>query len=258
MTARTARELAAPADLRAAADDDPLLLWAARGLTRGARAWHLGDAAAVASPALSGRDRIAVRGPLDDALPLLRQVLDATGPAFRPLGERALVTALARRLPDLAHAGDFGLMTTTGPALPPAPPGLPAAHWLAPAELPEAAALLDRHFATSYAHPQRPGADAWAGVRDPHGRLTAIAADAWSSPEVGLLAGVATDPARGRGNGHAEAACRLVLDRHLTRRGRAALLVDDANTAAIRLYTRLGLRLHPLAAAHRTAPDGRV
>ncbi|MER5866933.1 GNAT family N-acetyltransferase [Kitasatospora sp. NPDC002040] len=236
-------ELHTAEDLRTAAEDDALLLWAAQGLRGGVSAFTHGGAVAVASPALSGRDRIAVRGPLADAVPLVRAVLDLTGPGHRPIGDQALLAPLA---PQLGHRylGSFGWMETA--ALTPGPPS--AAAWLTPAELPEAATLLDQHFATSYAHPARPGATAWAGVRDEAGRLTAIAADAWSSPEVGLLAGVAAHPGLGRGRGHAEAACRLVLDTQLRRSGRAALLVDSWNTAAIRLYRRLGLAWREIAA----------
>lgn len=240
-------ELHTVAALRAAADDDPLLLWAARGLRTGARVWRHGTATAVASPGLSARDRIAVRGALHDALPLIRHVLDTCGPTYRPLGDRTLVHALREHLTELEPTGDFGLMSAS--ALTPARPGLPAARWLAPDELSEAAALIDRHFPASYAHPHRPGADAWAGVRDQDGRLTAIAADAWGAPEAGLLAGVTADPRRGRGNGHAEAVCRHVLDAQLRRSGRTLLLVDDWNTPAIRLYGRLGLVRRDLAAA---------
>ncbi|MBB4946499.1 GNAT superfamily N-acetyltransferase [Kitasatospora gansuensis] len=238
-------ELPTVEDLTHAAEDDALLLWAAQGLRGGARAFRHGGAVAVASPGLSGRDRIAVRGPLSDAVPLVRGVLDRCGPSYRPLGDRALLAELAEPVGH-RYLGSFGWMSVTG-SLSPAT-GAAAARWLTPAELPEAAALLDRHFASSYAHPGRPGATAWAGVRDEADRLTAIAADAWSSPEVGLLAGVATDPSHGRGRGHAEAACRLVLDTQLRRSGRAALLVDSWNTAAIRLYRRLGLEWREIAA----------
>lgn len=76
----------------------------------------------------------------------------------------------------------------------------------------------------------------------------ARAADAWSAPGVGFLAGVATaERARGRGAG--SAVCGLALDGLVAEHGTAALIVDTWNTAAIRLYRRLGLSWRPLAAA---------
>lgn len=235
--------------MRTAGEDDALLLWAAQGLVTGARAWSHGSASAVASPGASARDRLAVRGSVADAVPLVRHVLAESGPGYRPVGDTRLITALVERIPELSYVGAFGWMDTTGPELPRQTRPGPVADWLGRAELPEAAALLDRHFPSSYAHPERPGATAWAGIRDDRGRLTAIAADAWSAPEIGLLAGVATHPEHGRGRGHAEAVCRFVLDSLLRRSGRAALMVDESNTPAIRLYRRLGLRWRGISAA---------
>jgi hypothetical protein len=239
-------ELTTDDELREAADDDSLLMWAARGFTTGARAWAHGAATAVASPALSGRDRVAVRGPLADAAPLLRLLLREMGPSYRPLGDAALIAGLAEELDEIEFLGTFGWMTISGDGLGPSD-----AQWLGADDLDEVAALIDQHFPTSFAHPGRPGAAAWAGVRDSAGRLTAIAADAWSAPTIGLLAGVATHPDHGRGRGHAEAACRLVLDSHLRRSGRAGLMVEDWNAPALRLYRRLGLDWRALAASHQ-------
>ncbi|MFJ1755117.1 GNAT family N-acetyltransferase [Kitasatospora sp. NPDC088134] len=247
-------ELTAVADLSAASDDDALLLWAAQGLTRGARAWTRGRAVAVACPALSGRDRIAVRGPVEELSPLLAEVIDLVGPTYRPLGDADLLAGLAARDDRLELRGRFGWMDRTGPLGDGAAGGAVdgaavVAGWLGPAESGAAGELMDRHFPDSHAHPRRAGATAWAGVRDAEGRLTALAADAWPAPEVGLLAGVVADPGRGRGRGHAEAACRLVLTRILERSPRAALMVHEWNAPAIRLYRRFGLAYRPLDAA---------
>ncbi|GAA2749074.1 GNAT family N-acetyltransferase [Kitasatospora cinereorecta] len=249
-------ELTTEHRLRQACHDDTLIMWAARGFTTGARAWTHGAATAVASPGLSGRDRLAVHGPAADAEPLLRHALATAGPTYRPLGDTRLITALADRIPRLETLGTFGWMDTTTP--PPPAAAVPAdtdaeaeAHWLADHELPEAAALLDDHFPTSHAHPHRDGPHTWAGVRDRRGHLTAIAADAWSAPTVGLLAGVATHPDHGRGRGHAHTVCRFVLDAQLRAHGRAALMVDRDNTPAIRLYQRLGLTWRSLTAARQ-------
>jgi predicted GNAT family acetyltransferase len=88
----------------------------------------------------------------------------------------------------------------------------------------------------------------WAGARDARGDLVAVAADAWSAPEVGFLAAVATAPAA-RGRGFGAAVCAHVLRALVAEHGRAALMVDGWNGAAIRLYQRLGLTWCPLAAA---------
>ncbi|MCX4746458.1 GNAT family N-acetyltransferase [Kitasatospora sp. NBC_01287] len=239
----------------------PIIRWAAQGFAPGVRAFTLDGAVAVASPALSCRDRLAVHGPAEPAARLLRQVLREVGPDFRPIGEHALMTSLLAAVPELRAAAEFFWMDLAGPPTAPAPSvpnqhqrpataPTPAARWLTPDELPDAAALLDLAFPDSYAHPGRPGARAWAGVRDHEGRLTALAADAWSAPDLGLLAGVTAHPVHGRGRGHAEAACRLVLDTLVRRYGRAGLMVAGENAAAIRLYERLGLRRRAVLAAY--------
>ncbi|WP_051732980.1 GNAT family N-acetyltransferase [Kitasatospora phosalacinea] len=262
-------ELTTEERLRAATDDDSVLVWAAQGLAGGARTWTRGRAVAVTTPALSGRDRIAVRGPLADLLPLLDEVLALVGPGYRPFGDAGLLAELCAHRDGLEPLGSFGWMQRTATGLPPlggldgagahrGDGGRPVARWLAPGELDEAAELIDRHFPASHAHPHRPGVRAWAGVRDEEGRLTAVAADAWPAPSVGLLAGVVSDPAHGRGRGHAAAACRLVLAGILGRSTHAALMVDAWNGPAIGLYRRLGLEHRSLgAAAQRGAAEGR-
>ncbi|WP_371479249.1 GNAT family N-acetyltransferase [Kitasatospora sp. NBC_00315] len=251
------RELTTIAELRDAAEDDALPLWAAQGFATGARAWTHAGAVAVAGPRLSLRDRLAVRGPAPAAARLVRHALAEAGPSYRPVGDTDLIASLLAAVPGLALVDTFGWMEIGGSRL-----AAPAdAHWLRPDELPQAAALIAEAYPGSYARPEdrsgartvhRSGARTahrWAGVRDGAGRLTAVAADAWSAPEVGFLAGVAAHPRHGRGRGHAEAACRLVLDTLLRRSGRAALMVDGDNPAAIRLYHRLGLHWRDVSAA---------
>ncbi|WP_329568119.1 GNAT family N-acetyltransferase [Kitasatospora sp. NBC_01266] len=223
----------------------PIIRWAAQGFAPGIRAFTLDGAVAVASPAISGRDRLAVHGPAEPAVRLVRAALREVGPGYRPIGESDLLATLVAGIPGLHLAPPFYWMDLDGPALDTSP----LAHWLTPEELPEAAALLDHAFPDSHAHPLRPGARAWAGVRDETGRLTALAADAWSAPDLGLLAGVTAHPAHGRGRGHAEAACRLVLATLLHRCGRAGLMVAGDNASALRLYERIGLRRRTVAAA---------
>jgi GNAT superfamily N-acetyltransferase len=242
-------ELTTTADLREAAEDDALLLWAAQGLTPGTRAWTHAGAVAVAAPGLSRRDRLAVRGPAAAATRLVRHALAEAGPGYRPVGDSTLIAGIVTAVPGLTLADSFGWMDLTATHL--APSGHVTARWLGPDELPEAAALITHAHPGSYATPDDPR-HRWAGVRDHTGRLTAVAADAWSSPDTGYLAGVAAHPDHGRGRGHAEAACRHVLDSLLRRTGRAALMVDAGNPAAIRLYRRLGLHWRDLSAAGPT------
>lgn len=109
------------------------------------------------------------------------------------------------------------------------------------------AALLAEFAPESYAVPGIAGVSRWAGLRV-GGRLAAVAADAWSAPTVGLLAGVATaGPFRGRGL--AERVCRWVSAELVAAYGRAALMVDDWNVAALGVYERIGYRRMRVAAA---------
>lgn len=225
--------------------DDPLCRWAAQDLGEG-RAFVRGAAVAVAGPNLSMIDRLAVTGPAEDVIPLVREVLREVGPSYRPLGDRELIAAVVRALPELRPSADFGWMDRTGsPAVPPASG---RARWLPASAAPEIGALLDAAFPASYAYPGRPGArDRWAGVRI-GGRLAAVAALTWCAPTVGYLAGVAT-AAEARGRGLAREVCALAVAEALTAYGTAALIVDDLNPAALRLYRGLGLTYRPLRAA---------
>ncbi|MFI0816839.1 GNAT family N-acetyltransferase [Streptomyces sp. NPDC021098] len=255
------RELRTVGDVHSASGGDALLLWAAAGLARGARAFAggltarafaAGEATAVAAPALSCRDRLAVTGPADDAAALVRAVLPRIGPTFRPLGDEELIRGLVSGVPELEFADAFGWMQTEtavgGRGGGGGGGGGGGAAWLTAADHADISALLDEAFPRSYARPGCPGAHRWAGARDASGALLACAADAWSAPHVGFLAGVATaEQARGRGIGRA--VCGLALDGLVADYGRAALMVDGWNTAAVRLYRGLGLSWRPLAAA---------
>jgi GNAT superfamily N-acetyltransferase len=233
-------ELSDPAAVAAVTRGDALVAWAAQGMRGGVRVWARGGAVVVASPDLSRRDRLAVAGTPRDAAPLVADALAEVGPTFRPIGGAALVRDLTAAVPNLDLVGTFGWMET---ALP--PPVVGAASWLDEAAGPEIRALLDAAFPDSYARPGTPRVRRWAGARDARGDLVAVAADAWSAPEVGFLA---TAPAA-RGRGFGAAVCAHVLRAPVAEHGRAALMVDGWNGAAIRLYQRLGLTWHPLAAA---------
>jgi ribosomal protein S18 acetylase RimI-like enzyme len=200
-------ELRDSAALRAACSGDPLLLWVAR-------AWTTGAATAVAGPAVSKRDRLAIRGEPTSVITLLRQILPEVGPSFRTIGDRDLVHLVVRELVELDVVLEFGWMDTT------APPSIRThdAEW-----------LDEDHV-------------------DEIGRLLAVAADAWSCADLGFIAGAATDP-NFRSQRLAERVCGLVSHTLVSERGRAALIADTWNTAAIALYQRLGLGWRDLAAA---------
>ena len=95
----------------------------------------------------------------------------------------------------------------------------------------------------------------WAGTADrvdgpggdsADGALLGIAADAWSAPGVGFLAGLATR-SEARGRGHGGRVCAFVLNALVEEHGRAALMVDAHNHVAIELYRRLGMRWRDVA-----------
>ncbi|MEU7878981.1 GNAT family N-acetyltransferase [Microbispora bryophytorum] len=259
------RELVSEAEVVAASGDDDLVVWAAQGMRPGVRAWVCGDAVAVASPAASRRDRLVVRGTAARLVPLVRHALAEAGPSYRPLGDAPLIEQVVAAVPELEPAVGFSWMGTEKLAPPRQevtvsertgaeatyPEG--SASWLADSAAPEVAALLAAANPGSYAVPGLPRVRRWAGVRDGEsGALLAVAADAWSAPTVGLLAGVATAaPARGRGLG--ERVCRFVASALLAEHGRAALMVDDWNRAAVVVYERLGFARRRVAATGLSA-----
>ena len=96
----------------------------------------------------------------------------------------------------------------------------------------------------------RPDVRAWAQAGITEERLVAVAAEAWSVPEIGFLAGVATRP-QARGRGLAASVCAFVTNELLAGRQRVALVADYWNSAAIATYRRLGFTLRPLGAARQ-------
>jgi GNAT superfamily N-acetyltransferase len=222
--------------------DDPLMLWAAE--QPGARFWIRPGAMAVACADLCRRDRLAIHGDPAAVAALLRdEVLPDVGPSYRPIGGEQLVGEVVALMPQLKVAGRFAWMDVAGPV-----DRKQAGRWLFDDELGDVTTLLDEHFPKSYARPGGNGVHRWAGIQDSSGTLFAAAADAWTTPAVGFLAGVVTHPAV-RGRGVAQAICAYMTNELATGRARVALLADYDNVAAISAYRKLGFDLRPLAAA---------
>jgi len=232
-----------PVDVVAASGGDPLIQWTAQDLRPGVRTWVRAGAVAVACPDLSRHDRLAVHGEPDAVAALLGEVLPAVGPTFRTLGDEALIAAVAQRVPGMEMVARFGWMQVTRPV--PAT-GLGDPRWLAGTS--GVAELLEDAFPESYAWPGGSGVRRWAGITEEC--LVAVGADAWSVPEIGFIAGVATRP-EARGRGLAASVCAFVTNELLAGRERVALIADYSNTAAIATYRRLGFTLQPLGAAHQ-------
>ncbi|GII04906.1 GNAT family N-acetyltransferase [Planobispora takensis] len=246
-------ELTRIEDVAAASDDDIMVMWAAQGLRGGVRAWALDGAVAVASPDLNRRDRLTVCGPAPEAAKLVRLALPELGPDYRLTGERPLVEEVVRRLPGAKVLGTFEWMDTgrDGGAVRARADEDGGVGWLPPGADGEVTELLAEASPSAWAVPGLPGIRRWAGVRE-GGRLVATAADAWSAPQVGFIAGVATAPAS-RGRGLGEAVCRFAIAELAAAYGRVALVVDTDNRSAIRVYERLGMRIVPVAAAALTS-----
>jgi GNAT superfamily N-acetyltransferase len=255
MTTRGAAEIGDTESLADACGADALVLWAAQTLRPGVRAWTYGDGMAVASPALSNRDRLAVHGPVASVAALVESVLTWVGPSYRVLGPAALVAGVAGLLPELRLSGEFAWMETH-PGVPPlSADSESGATWLGPADGPEVAEILQAALPESHALPGVAGVRRWAGIRS-GGRLAAVAADAWSASAVGFVSGVATRPQlQGRGMGRA--VVRFLLAAMRREHERVGLFVDAANAPAVALYRSLGMSLRPVAAAAVSdAPPG--
>lgn len=235
------REILTTGELAKASAGDPLIVWAGQGLRPGVRAWYDGDAVAVAAPDLSKRDRLAVLGPADAIARLAVEVFAEVGTSFRPFGDEQLIRLLADRMPGLSFSAAFGWMDTAERSV-----VTTTAAWLDGDDGVEA--LLRAAAPSSYAWPGRSGVRRWAAVTGDRGELLSVAADAWSAPEIGFLAGVATAHVA-RGKGLAREVCGFVTDELVKRHGRAGLMVDGDNVAAIAVYHRLGYTYRRVAAA---------
>ncbi|MBB5906117.1 GNAT family N-acetyltransferase [Actinoalloteichus hymeniacidonis] len=225
----------------AASTDSLLVQWASQALLpshpygRG-RAYRLGDAVAVVAPRLNRDDRIVVDGPEREVAELLVHTWERHGPDYRPLLRTDLADApLLAGFADAARA-DFGWMELSRKGT---PVETHRARWLRDDELAEADELIRFSNPDAFALPSGPEKSRWAGWHNTKGQLVSVGGDPWSGPSVGFLGGVATTP-HYRGRGASTAVCGFLRDSLLARYGRAALMVDQQNTAAIRVYRRLG------------------
>jgi ribosomal protein S18 acetylase RimI-like enzyme len=236
------RPLRSFADL-AGVTDDPLLLWSGQGLDDGsAVAWSSGGSIGVAAQGLAGRDRLAVAGEVETVAAMTERILSRTGIAYRPLGDRHLVSGVCRLLPELEAVPPFGWMTTTGSVELPDP-----SEQARPEDGPEIEALLAADFPDSLARPGMADARQW-WVERQDGRVVACAADAFSGGGIGMLAGVAVG-SKARGRGLARKVVGTALGDLLSRFPRVALMVDDDNAPARGLYESLGMKHAPVLAA---------
>ncbi|GAA1113996.1 hypothetical protein GCM10009630_09140 [Kribbella jejuensis] len=238
-------EIRTPAELELVSEGDSIIDWAAQGFAAGVRAWRVGTAVAVASPDVSKHDRLAVAGPIEDAVRAVTGALAEVGPSYRPFGDEVLIRALAERVPGVRFSAAFGWMDADQ-----VPDVTTGATWLdTDAGVEE---LLTEASPSSYAWPGHPGVRRWAALSGDRGELLSIAADAWSAPTVGYLAGVATRSVA-RGKGLSRQVCGFVTAELVKSCGRAALMVDNDNAAAIAVYRRLGYTYRQVAAASASA-----
>jgi ribosomal protein S18 acetylase RimI-like enzyme len=235
------QELSNVADVVTASDADPQCTWAAQGLQAGGRAWEHEGAVAVACPQLYGRDRVVVRGAVAAAVRLAREAIDALGPSFLLVGDPPLTAGLLARMRWLEPYTFFGWMDGTRR---PRHQRVHLVRWLARREWQAATEVLDVAAPTAYARPWLPGIRRWAGIADAQGRLTCTIADAWSVPGLGFMAGLAVLP-QARGAGQGQDATTFVLEALLAAHGRAALITWDCNSAAARMYAKLGMSCRP-------------
>jgi ribosomal protein S18 acetylase RimI-like enzyme len=212
-------------------------MWAAQALLTGGCAWASDGAVVVGGPGLCGRDRLIVRGPAEPAAELVRTVIDVLGPSYLVIGDPPLMTALLARISSLEPRGLFGWMDCIRrPSCRP----VHQARWLARQEWRAADRVLSVAYPKSFARPGVPGVSRWAGITDDGGSLTSIAADAWSAPGLGFVAGLAVVPeARRTGQGRAVSA--FVLNSLMAVHGRVAMMVQDSDEAGIAMYAGLGL-----------------
>jgi GNAT superfamily N-acetyltransferase len=242
------KEIFSVADVRRACANDRLTVWAAQGVRPGVRAWAHGDAVAVACPHLVGRHRLAVHGPGPEAIEIVAAVGDDLGADYRLLGDPDVIRVVAGGLGGYELSPAFGWMETSGPVLEAPFPDGHRVDWISSAA--EADQLLAVAYPGAFARAGVPGVHRWAGARDRAGALVATGAVAWSAPTVGFIAGVATLPTA-RDTGYGTAVCRFLAEALLARHGTVALMADEWNLPAVRLYRRLGFAWRTIISGRR-------
>ncbi|KJK49577.1 hypothetical protein UK23_13445 [Lentzea aerocolonigenes] len=223
------RRLRTTADVQDASAD-PMIRWASQALSAGGAAWEHKGAVAVHAPSLTRRRRLVLSGPAEGVASLL--AAHGRGVELRPLLERPLAAEVASLMPTpWVEDKPFGWMDRSGSLdLPPDVSWLP--------HLDDVPPLLRAANPDSWAWPGEPGVHRWAGVRVEN-QLVATAAEAWCSPDVGFMMGVAVHPSHtGQGLGHR--VCQFVTASLLTLYGTCALFVENYNAPAIALYRKLG------------------
>ncbi|WP_018350367.1 GNAT family N-acetyltransferase [Longispora albida] len=229
-------------------NNDLLARWAQQP---GSHVFTHRDATATSAPGFLGRDRLVLTGPAEHLAILLPGVLRTITPGHQLLADTATLHALTAQLHGL-HLIDrtVCLMST---ATPPEPVG-PAAWYHGPAR--DIEHLLDAAWPSSKARPGVNGVNRWACTRDSTGRLLSVAADAWSTPSIGAMSGLATHPDR-QGSGHGRAVAAFLLAQLLQDHDHAVLLVAAHYQPAIRLFRNLGLTTRTLSTA-RILPRART
>jgi GNAT superfamily N-acetyltransferase len=224
------RRLRTTADVQDASAD-PVIRWASQALSAGGAAWEHRGAVAVHAPCLARRRRLVLSGPPEGVASLL--AAHGRGVRLRPLLDRELAQKVAALMPTpWVEDKPFGWMDRSGEL--PLPPDV---GWL-PRPADDVPPLLRAANPSSWAWPGETGVGRWAGIhRDD--TLVATAAEAWPSPDVGFMMGVAVHPSHA-GNGLGHRVCQFVASSLLTRYGTCALFVDNDNTPAIALYRKLG------------------
>ena len=163
--------------------------------------------------------------------------VDALGPGYTLIGDPPLMTGLLARINWLEALGFFGWMDGIRR---PQHRAVHQARWLSRREWRAADRVLSIAYPDSFARPGVAGVSRWAGICDETGWLTSTAADAWSAPGLGFVAGLAVVP-RVRGTGQGRDVCAFVVDSLIASHGRVAMMVRDSSEAAIEMYADLGL-----------------
>jgi ribosomal protein S18 acetylase RimI-like enzyme len=229
-------QLSTLSDVVAASGADPQCIWAAQGMRNGGGAWAHDGAVAVAAPGLGGRNRIVVRGRPAAASRVVRAAVDALGPGYQVAGDPDVMAGILRQICWLQPGEHFGWMDATRQL---AHRRVHEVRWLARNEWRAADDLLTEAAPGTDARPWQPGVHRWAGITDSQGRLTSTAADAWSVPGVGFLAGLVVRP-EVRHLGQGQDVCAFLLDALLAAHGRAAMIIPGSNAAAVRMCGRIG------------------